>query len=432
MDIIDIALFIFYSIFFYIISSKNKNNYNKRIYTIAFGVKIIGSILASYLTYYVNPESSDSFVLYFTKGTMFYNLILKDIDNIKYLYASPESTIFENLNGTNELLQSKANFLIVKIVTIISFLCFGKYFTLGLFFSFFSLTGLWKLFQFFSKLISKYSNYFFVIILITPNIVIWSCGMLKDPICIGALGWLTYLGHEIFIEKKYKLIKILLLLTFTYTIFIVKFYIILAYLPPFVYFLIIEQIKIKPIKLSIVLTTVILVVSMFTIIVYQYGDVFEKYAFATLLENLQEQQGNMAMAEGGSSYSLGIELDGTINSLIKIAPLAFVATFFRPFIWESHNLLELFTAIESSIMIFFCIYVLLKVGIHNFFYTAFHNVVVFYSLTFAIIFGIFVGATTLNFGTLVRYKMPCIPFFIISFMLILKSNQKFTTKIKIK
>lgn len=40
------------------------------------------------------------------------------------------------------------------------------------------------------------------------------------------------------------------------------------------------------------------------------------------------------------------------------------------------------------------------------------------------VFAIFVGATTLNFGTLVRYKIPAMPFYVISLLLILYYNNK--------
>ncbi len=38
----------------------------------------------------------------------------------------------------------------------------------------------------------------------------------------------------------------------------------------------------------------------------------------------------------------------------------------------------------------------------------------------------FVGITTLNFGTLVRYKIPCLPFYLIALILILdyRNNRK--------
>lgn len=43
---------------------------------------------------------------------------------------------------------------------------------------------------------------------------------------------------------------------------------------------------------------------------------------------------------------------------------------------------------------------------------------------FSIVFALFVGSTTLNFGTLVRYKIPCMPFYIIALILILEISKK--------
>jgi hypothetical protein len=49
---------------------------------------------------------------------------------------------------------------------------------------------------------------------------------------------------------------------------------------------------------------------------------------------------------------------------------------------------------------------------------------------YSIVFAVFVGATTLNFGTLVRYKIPCLPFYIIALLLILETipNKKKETE----
>jgi hypothetical protein len=41
-----------------------------------------------------------------------------------------------------------------------------------------------------------------------------------------------------------------------------------------------------------------------------------------------------------------------------------------------------------------------------------------YCFLFSLVFALFVGASTLNFGTLVRYKIPCLPFYAISLFLI--------------
>ncbi|MGH2564381.1 MAG: hypothetical protein ACRDE5_07705, partial [Ginsengibacter sp.] len=43
---------------------------------------------------------------------------------------------------------------------------------------------------------------------------------------------------------------------------------------------------------------------------------------------------------------------------------------------------------------------------------------IMYCFLFSVVFALFVGASTLNFGTLVRYKIPCLPFYAISLFLI--------------
>jgi hypothetical protein len=56
---------------------------------------------------------------------------------------------------------------------------------------------------------------------------------------------------------------------------------------------------------------------------------------------------------------------------------------------------------------------------------------VLYCFLFAMLFALFVGATTLNFGTLCRYKIPCMPFYVIALLLIWDSSRKKTTVITV-
>ncbi|HSN59769.1 MAG TPA: hypothetical protein VLR49_02460, partial [Ferruginibacter sp.] len=49
---------------------------------------------------------------------------------------------------------------------------------------------------------------------------------------------------------------------------------------------------------------------------------------------------------------------------------------------------------------------------------------VIFCFFFSVLFALFISATTLYFGTLVRDKIPCMPFFIIALILI---NEKSST-----
>jgi hypothetical protein len=68
--------------------------------------------------------------------------------------------------------------------------------------------------------------------------------------------------------------------------------------------------------------------------------------------------------------------------------------------------------------LFFTIYVVLKSGLRSFIKMVMTDPIIMYCFLFSFVFAMFVGASTLNFGTLVRYKIPCLPFYTISLFLI--------------
>ena len=156
------------------------------------------------------------------------------------------------------------------------------------------------------------------------------------------------------------------------------------------------------------------------------GSALGKFAGEGITKSIKTYQANYAQQEDlvESNFSLGVEFDGTPLSLIKIAPAAIVATLYRPFLWESKKLSTLLSSLESLAMMLFTLYVILKTGIFRFVKTILRNPMVLYCFMFAIIFSLFVGATTLNFGTLVRYKIPAMPFYLIALFLILHINKK--------
>ena len=54
---------------------------------------------------------------------------------------------------------------------------------------------------------------------------------------------------------------------------------------------------------------------------------------------------------------------------------------------------------------------------------AINNPNVLFTLIFSIAFAFAVGVSTFNFGTLVRYKIPLLPFFLVALILILHHSK---------
>jgi len=153
---------------------------------------------------------------------------------------------------------------------------------------------------------------------------------------------------------------------------------------------------------------------------------FEKelggYAAEGIAKQIKHQQETYqqqaAQGIGESNFSLGVDFDGSMTSMLKMAPAAIIATLYRPFIWESTKVSTLLSSLESLALMIFTLSILFKVGIRRFFRTIAKDPTITYCFLFALLFALFVGATTPNFGTLCRYKIPCMPFYVIALILI--------------
>ncbi|MBA3705226.1 MAG: hypothetical protein H0W84_04825 [Bacteroidetes bacterium] len=100
------------------------------------------------------------------------------------------------------------------------------------------------------------------------------------------------------------------------------------------------------------------------------------------------------------------------------AHLAISATLFRPFIWEARNPVMLLSGLENSYILMLTLLLMIKLKFINFFTFIGKEPLVLFSMLFALFFAFSVGLATSNFGSLVRLKVPCIPFFVSSLFVI--------------
>ena len=119
--------------------------------------------------------------------------------------------------------------------------------------------------------------------------------------------------------------------------------------------------------------------------------------------------------EAGSTYVLG-ELDGSFASMMRLAPEAINVSLFRPYLWEVNNPLMFMSALESMVFLIVTLVVILKsrLGLLK----SLANPDILFCLVFSIIFAFAVGVSTYNFGTLSRYKIPLIPFYVLALIFI--------------
>lgn len=429
MDYVDFLLAPIYIFFLYLFFRHKRKKYEspllQKYHRQGFWIKIFASIL--FILYYSYLTTGDTTVLYQCEGNNLYHLILKDASNLKYIFKSGKDfdlSLVKNQDNQGYF-RDESNYMVIRLDTLFSFISFGSYAVINLFFGCLAFSGLWKLYLFFYEQYPKLHKQFAISILYFPTLAFWSAGLLKDSLCIAAIGWLTYGLYDLLYKKKSLVKNCIIIFISAYLLTELKVYILLAYVPFFVLFIIlknVQNIKFKFFRYLFAPLFIAMSIYAFTQTISSYKDELGAYAVEDLTSSITHLNEVLEQRSGredaSSNFSLGAQFDGTFTGLIKIAPVAVATTFFRPFIWEAHKVSQSMAAIESLVLMFFTFYIILKAGPFKFLKWIFSDPLIMYCFLFAVVFGLFVGASTLNFGTLVRYKIPCLPFYSISLFLI--------------
>jgi len=315
------------------------------------------------------------------------------------------------------MFRDKASMFIIKIIAIFDLFTFQTYSATALFFAAFAFSGHWALFSVFSRLYTHNTKYLAIAILFVPSVVFWGSGILKDTITLSALCWMTYALIEMTVRNKVSLFNIWILVFMGWVILSIKIYILLCFFAAasvFLYRQYLSRLKNPIIKVGTAPVLIALFLGGGYFAVEKIAEEDSRYALdqigkTAMITAYDIRYGWGARNGDNSGYTLG-ELDGTIGSLIKIAPQGVVVTLFRPWLWEVKNPLMLLAAIESLIVLLMTLTILIK-GKRLLY--SIKSPLILFCLIFSITFAFAVGVSTFNFGTLMRYKIPVMPFYLI-------------------
>ena len=255
-------------------------------------------------------------------------------------------------------------------------------------------------------------------ILFFPSVIFWGSGILKDTVTLGALGWMTW-GLMRWIEfRQRSIVEVLVFALGLYLLISIKIYIAICFVPMifiWIFFKHLNQIHNPVIKILIV---------PLLLIVFGGGGLYALVKISSQsniynLDNVAERAritaydiryGWGARTGGDGGYDIGL-LDGTVVGGLKLAPAAINVSLFRPYPWEVKNPLMALASLESLLIILLTVYMM---RIKGHWKGIFKDPFLIFCISFALFFAFAVGLSTANFGTLMRYKIPMIPFFWIS------------------
>ena len=301
-----------------------------------------------------------------------------------------------------------------------------SYIPIALLFAYFSFTGVWAMYRTFVNIYPTLHKYLAIAFLFIPSTFVWGSGVFKDTICMFGLGWMTYAVFRIFINRDFSIRNILMLVLSFYLIAVVKVYILLAFLPALSLWLLLTY------SHKIPSAAARWVVSLLFIGIAFVGFLFFSQIFAKELGRYSlEHVANTAAAtrgwisyvsetQEGSSYDLG-EFEPTMAGMLSKFPQAVVVTLFRPFPWEAAKVIIALSALEALVFLYFTLRVVVTKSKNL--KAVFKDPNLIFFLVFSLIFAFAVGISSYNFGTLSRYKIPCLPFYSAFLVILWKYNE---------
>lgn len=378
----------------------------------------IGGAFALGLVYFFYYSGGDT-VNYFQTASAYSKLFFKNQDQFwigwltdakGYIFQFDESTGFPVYAHRDH-----HSFFVVRLLIPIVTLGGYSYFASAILTATITYSGIWKLYQTFLQEFPNLKKEFAIAILFIPSCVFWGSGLMKDSFTLSAVGWFTYAFYFFFIKKKRKAGLMIILLLSSYIILAIKPYIFFALLPGSILWLSNNVIKkINNVYVRFLATPILLLVGLGSgfLVLSNMGDSLGLYQVDSVLDRaVTVQQDMKAEYYGGKSFDIG-DFDASVSGVLSKAPVAIFAGIFRPGIWDVRNVVMLISSLENTYLLLLTLFLLIRLKIFGFFKLIRMNPMLLFAMLFSLFFAFSVGLTVANFGSLVRLRIPELPFFV--------------------
>ena len=330
-------------------------------------------------------------------------LVLKPIEK-----CSPAAQIFATYMSNREFAYTTVNMF--KTAGFIGMFCFGTYLPIALFICLLSFIGSWKIFKVFVEEFPAHYKKIALTCLFAPSFVFWGTNIMKDPLCIFGLG-LSVSALYNMMKGRFSFLQLLQLIAGAFIMLAFKSYIFYIFCVAGAFSIYINLMTSKKVKFKILIRLAMFALFFLVsiLIIWQKNYLAEVLSSGfinevTTIQSIQKEQ-------GGSVYVLPNADDFSFFGILRTYFNSLNVALFRPYLWEVPNLIATANALESFIVLAFSVYLLIRLKIAGFFTFAFKNRVAAFALVFTLLLAPLAGLVSFNFGTLVRYKTPVVPFY---------------------
>ncbi|NQY66220.1 MAG: hypothetical protein HRT72_00625 [Flavobacteriales bacterium] len=420
-----LLVLIYSALFIYLINKWSffiDNSLSRKSISIIFSAKVLFGVLMSLIyTYHYTDRSTADIYKYFDDAKVMYSAVFTNpqaflsmltgigndapqfheyYDKMNHWFREYESSLYND------------NHTLIRFNAIVYFASFGYYNVHTVFMCFCSLIGSMAIYKTFSSYLNNSSTGLMIAIFLIPSVIFWNSGVLKEGLLFLGLG-LMVLSTNKLLNDKIHTRSISLLLFSLLLMAHLKYYILIAIIPSlFAYCWVYKSNSNILLKYSISFVVIIT-------LGLNAHHILPNYNIVDLLIRKQlDFVGLVEHQNSGSKIDLG-NIPPTLMGLISNIPQALKNTL----IWSNDFTIRspfvLLAIIENFAIIGL-------IGICVVFRKPWKNVnlnLFLFCILFSLTLYTLIGLVTPVMGAIMRYKIPGLPFLIISMLLLLDKEK---------
>ena len=376
----------------------------RKIFFPALAVKVAAGIAVG-LLYQYYYSVGDTW-LYFSDGRLLSTLARSDF-----------SVYWQLLWGSEGELPASAAFgfhepralFFVKVVSVFNLISLDNYWVVSVYFSLFSFLGAWFLLKQLAEKIPNSTLPAALGLLFFPSLVFWSSGLIKESLAMAGLYFLVGIFIRLWFSEKFRLSHLLPLLLSIWIVWNLKYY----------YAAVFFAVGITSLAFKYIITRrgyrgSFVKACAFWLLIFAVA-----LASVTFLHpNFSPQQLLTVIVDNNEAYSVTsapedqvhfCSLQQSWGSLAMNSPWALLSGLFRPFVWESGTILQFMSSVENLLLLVVFVVAVSKTRQLS---GSSHRMLVFAAMVYVILLAVFITLSTPNFGTLSRYRVGYLPFFV--------------------
>lgn len=245
--------------------------------------------------------------------------------------------------------------------------------------------------------------------MLIPSVVFWSSGVVKESFAVTGIGlltlWIARVAHQSVFASPHLFVIGLPLVG------LIKPYLLFPFALAAGAWLLLKRSKsssaaFKP--LYVIGTSV----GVFAVLA-GLSSAFPDFSPAKFGESVSTQQELWTQTGGGSNFSLGNTQATTFSGQMLFAPVALLTVLARPFIFEVRNFTMLIAALETTVLLVWLVQLFRKNTLAQVIAAIQRTPPLAYCFVFTMVSGVAIGLATANFGSLSRYRIPMMPFYVL-------------------